>query len=118
MNSSVPLILTTVGLLSAGQVLFKLASFSLPKTLNLANLVAAAFNPYFVVAIVVYLTATVAWLLVLRDVDLSRAYPFFALSFVIVPICGILLFGESASIGLLVGTCLIVAGVGVIALYS
>ncbi len=67
------------------------------------------------VALAIYGGATLLWIHLLRSVELSRAYPFMALSFVLVPIMSWWLFSEQLSASYLVGTLLIVGGIVVIA---
>ena len=62
------------------------------------------------VAMVIYAGATLLWILALRELPLSRAYMFMALSFVIVPVLSVLIFGERLTIGYLIGLGFIVAG--------
>ena len=109
----VGLLLATALSLGAGQVLFKLAATSLQPGGGLLDIAASAVNPYMGVALVVYGLATGLWVYVLRDLPLSVAYPFVALSFAVVPVLGWLLLGETLSARYFVGLCLIVAGIGV-----
>lgn len=67
------------------------------------------------VSLAIYGGATLLWIHLLRSVELSRAYPFMALSFVLVPMMSWWLFAEQLSASYLVGTLLIVGGIVVIA---
>jgi len=53
-------------------------------------------------ALGLYGAATLLWIYLLQTIPLSRAYPFAALGFVLVPAAGVLLFGERIS-GMYVG---------------
>lgn len=64
-----------------------------------------------VLSITIYAAATLVWIHVLRTVPLTKAYPFMALSFVIVPIGSVLIFSEQVRVQYVIGTLLIVAGV-------
>jgi len=55
--------------------------------------------------------ASVAWSLAIQRTPLTIAYPFMALTFVLVPLAGVFLFRESLSVLQLVGVSLIVVGV-------
>jgi multidrug transporter EmrE-like cation transporter len=55
--------------------------------------------------------ASVAWSLAIQRTALTIAYPFMALTFVLVPLAGVFLFRESLSMLQLVGVSLIVVGV-------
>ncbi len=60
--------------------------------------------------------ASVCWMLVIQNTPVSLAYPFIALSFVIVPLLAVLLLGETVTTGQWCGMALIVAGVSVAAI--
>jgi drug/metabolite transporter (DMT)-like permease len=113
-------LLGVVGVMAAGQILFKAAADSMrgPLTFSLDTLLRLMLNPYLVGGVAVYALNTVLWVAVLREVELSRAYPFVALPLVIVPLVGIFLFHEPWSNALLVGGAFIVAGVWIIARFS
>ncbi len=55
--------------------------------------------------------ASVCWTLAVRQAPLSLAYPFMALSFVLVPAAAAALFGETISLGQVLGLALVVGGV-------
>ena len=60
--------------------------------------------------------AGVCWLLALQRLELGYAFPFMALSFVLVPASATLLLGEPLPVSQLLGLGLIVAGVSIQAL--
>lgn len=97
--------------MAVGQVLFKRAAAQLgggdgiPWVLELARL------PTMWLALALYGAATLLWVRILGTVPLSRAYPFAALAFVLVPAAGYAFFDESINGRQLLGTALIVAGV-------
>jgi len=98
-------------LMAAGQVLFKRVSLDTPPLTDWRTLVALGTNAWFVAAITLYIVATVIWIGVLREVPLSRAYPFIALGFVLVPLAGRQFFGEALDGRYLVGVILILIGI-------
>jgi len=77
----VGMILLTIAMLACGQVLFKQASgqlsFSRPASL---------FSWTLFFALLVYGMATLLWLAVLSRVPLSLAFPFYGLTFLLVPL--------------------------------
>ena len=110
------LVLVCVVLIACGQVLFKLVAllsaasphpWSDPKTLSIG-----------IASLALYGAATLLWIWLLRSVPLARAYPFMALSFVLVPAAGLLFFGERVTAMYGVGLALIVIGVMLIARYG
>ena len=67
------------------------------------------------VAVALYAGATLLWVRILTTVPLSRAYPFVALAFVLVPAAGYMFFGEPITLRYALGTALIVIGVAIAA---
>jgi len=102
-------VLVLVAMMSAGQVLFKLAA-DRPER----NLLSLATNPFLIVGVGIYGLATLLWVIVLREVPLSRAYPLTSLSMVIVPVVGVFAFREPGSWSLLAGGALMLAGAFII----
>lgn len=102
-------------LLAAGQILFKTAALSAP-VMSSPRAVSGLFVlPSFWAALVLYGCATLLWIYLLQTISLSRAYPFAALGFVIVPVAGLLLFGERVNFTYAIGALLVIAGVLMIA---
>jgi drug/metabolite transporter (DMT)-like permease len=105
------LALACVLAISIGQLLFKVVG----------NLIATgpalALRPVLatVAALAIYGVATLGWILLLRDVPLFRAYPYMALSFVAVPLLGLVVLAERPSPMYALGVVLIVAGVWIAA---
>ena len=62
-----------------------------------------------------YVLGALLWLGVLAKVDVGLAYPFVALGFLVTMGFGILFLGEPFSLARAAGTCLVVAGVVVVA---
>ena len=60
--------------------------------------------------------AGACWMVAVQRLDLSYAYPFVALTFVLVPAASVLLFHESISLPQMLGLALIVIGVSITAL--
>jgi len=112
MNSSglnpitLAMIIGTIAMLAVGQVLFKYAATSL----NFSDVRSFLSLPLFV-ALAVYAAATVAWLAVLTRVPLSLAFPFYGLSFILVPLLSLLILGEKLRISTVVGGVVIMLGV-------
>ncbi len=63
-----------------------------------------------ILALVIYGVATVLWVYLLSEVPLSRAFPFNALAFGIVPLLGWWLFGEFIGPNYVAGMVLIGSG--------
>jgi drug/metabolite transporter (DMT)-like permease len=68
-------------------------------------------NPYLIGGVTVYVLATLLWIYVLRSAPLSRVYPIFALSFLLVPLLEYLTMSEPLRLQSFVGGAVIIAGV-------
>lgn len=68
-------------------------------------------NPWVLSSIVATLLAGISWMLTISRFEISYAYPWIGLNFVLMLLCGVLLFGESMSVAKLAGTILVVAGI-------
>ena len=71
----------------------------------------ALTNVYVVAGISMYLLSMILWLVVLAKIDVSVAYPFVGLGFIITMVLGFLLLNEQISTMRVMGTVLVVCGV-------
>jgi drug/metabolite transporter (DMT)-like permease len=101
--------------MAAGQILFKRAASHITPGAGSLWLIEVARLPMMWVAVALYAGATLLWVRILASVPLSRAYPFAALAFVLVPAAGYLFFHEPITLRYALGTALIVIGVAVAA---
>lgn len=76
----IAMILVTLAMLACGQVLFKQASAQLS-----FERPASFLSGTLIIALFIYGAATLLWLAVLARVPLSLAFPFYGLSFLLVP---------------------------------
>lgn len=97
-----------VAVMAVGQVLFKQVAVNYNLSGDLSD--PRVFG-VLVVAGVLYVISTGLWIWALRHVELSKAYPVFALGFVLVPLAGAWLFGEQLSLKFALGIVFIVVGV-------
>jgi len=116
MNLAIVYILISVLGGAAGQVLLKKGMGSMgPLTLSLNQLGSIlwrmATNPYVVFGLGVYMLSTIFWLTALSRVNLSYAYPFASLSYIVMLIVSWQLFKEDISFLRLMGS--LVIGIGV-----
>ena len=101
--------------MAVGQILFKRSALQITPGEGGSWLIEVARLPMMWVAVTLYAGATLLWVRILMSVPLSRAYPFAALAFVLVPAAGYLFFHEPITLRYAVGTALIVIGVAVAA---
>lgn len=117
MNLAITYILVAVLASAAGQVLLKKGMLTLGAlTISPSQLAGILWrmgtNPYVIVGLAIYVSGTVFWLAALSRVDLSYAYPFASLSYVVMLIVSWQVFNENISLLRLLGT--LVVGVGVL----
>lgn len=98
-------------MLALGQILFKRTADASEHVNDMGSVFQLFAAPSFWLAVVLYGGATLLWIRMLQSVPLSRAYPFAALGFVIVPVASFFFFDESISWRYAIGAALIVAGV-------
>ena len=72
------------------------------------------FDPFVLTGLLAALLAGVSWMAAMTKLELSFAYPFISLSFVLVFVFSALLFHESITAAKVLGMLLIVAGIIVI----
>lgn len=112
-------IIVSVLLGALGQILLKrgMASFG-SLTLSLDNLGVLlwrmATNPYVFLGLAVYVLSTIIWLIALSRVELSYAYPFAGLGYVVMLIASWILFAENITPLRILGSLTIIIGVWLI----
>lgn len=94
--------------LGCGQVLFKAVGLRINGLVDLISQPRVAL--LFFGALSLYGVSTLLWVLALRTIPLSRAYPFMALGFILVPIISHYVFGEKLTINQVVGMAFVVTG--------
>lgn len=103
------LIIFPIGI-GGGQILFKMAATNINTEKPFWAILA---NPYLISAVGLYATLSAVWLLILRELPLSAAYPFVALSFAVTPLLAWLVLGDKPQGLYFLGIALICAGVAV-----
>ena len=100
-----------VAVLAVGQLLFKKAGLSIHGLPLRDGLLTLAQIPAFYAAIVLYALSTFLWVWLLSRVTLAQAYPWVAAGVIVVPLLGMLIFGERGTPTYWLGTALIVVGI-------
>jgi drug/metabolite transporter (DMT)-like permease len=115
------LILTSVSLTSFAQIVLK-AGMSDTTVLNALDagmgwpaVWSIATQPLVVGGLLLYFGAAFVWLLVLARVQVSLAYPFVGLGFVLTMLLGWAIHGDSLSVARVAGTLIISLGVVILA---
>ncbi len=104
-----------VCLMVAGQILFKQSSQSLVVEKGFLNLLLSLVTWEFILALFFYGAGTFLWVILLKYVPLNRAYPFVALSFVLLPIASYFLFHEALTIRYWIGLGFFMTGLYLVA---
>ena len=69
------------------------------------------FNPYIMISLVLTLLSGLSWMIAMTKFDISYAYPFTTLGFVIIFVFSIIFFNEPATWQKIVGLILIITGI-------
>lgn len=101
-------------MLAFGQLLFKRAAGALVIGEGIAQLARSVVSVPMVAALAVYAVATALWVYLLHGIPLSRAYPFVALAFALVPCAAWLVLGEPLGVRYFVGLGLMFASIVVL----
>ncbi len=116
------MLLVNIILGSSGQILMKIGTRqmgSIDKNLNIASGVWNTFvnifsNPQILLGLSLYAVSAVIWLRILRQVNLSFAYPMMSFSYVVVVILSALILGEKVPSVTIIGLIFITLGVSLI----
>ncbi len=68
-------------------------------------------NPYILLSIFLTLLSGLSWMIAMTKFDISYAYPYTSLGFVLILICSHYLFGEVLSVYKIIGVLCIVLGI-------
>ena len=104
------LLVLSAGLLAAGQALFRLGAMKADRATDIIGLAKLVLQPVVILALVIYGSTTILYICILQYVPLSKAYPYMALAYVIVPAVSVLFLGETLSTRYLFGIGLIIIG--------
>jgi multidrug transporter EmrE-like cation transporter len=107
------ILLTVYGQLAIKWQVLKAGSFpqnGMEKMWFLLNLL---YNPWVVSAFLGALLASVTWMVAMTKLQLSHAYPFMSLAFVLVMIFSSLLFHEPITTPKIIGVALVILGLAI-----
>ena len=113
-------IITSVLLNALGQILLKagMKNFSNIDLKNnvIQTFISIAINPYIICGFISYGISILLWLWVLSKVDVSYAYPFQALGYIVVTILAWLIFQENINLTRIIALIFITLGLIILAL--
>lgn len=115
MSAYIPIILFTVMTNAAAQILLKTGMGGLgPNAFNASEPIGSAirilFNPWVFLGLATFVVSMVSHLYVLSKVELSYAYPFLSLAYVVVAVYAYFIFKEDVTVSRLAGIGLICLG--------
>jgi len=115
MQKYIPLILAVVSTNALSQILLKkgmmtIGHFEFSSSSLAAVLPRVAFNFYIIAGLLMLVFSMGLHLMVLSRVELSFAYPFLSISYILVLIAGYLMFGEDINYYRMAGVALICVG--------
>lgn len=115
------LILASVGMASTAQLLLKvgMSDATVRQLIEVRRwgglTLQLLYNPWVVGGLTLYVLGALVWLLVLARVELSFAYPFVGIGFIVTMVFGWWFLGDVLSTLRVVGTLLIVVGIVLVA---
>lgn len=86
-------------------------SFALQASNILPLITALVLNPFVVAGVLLHVFALFTWLYVLKHVEVSYAYPFISMGFVVVLLFSHLFFNETINLYRIVGVLLVILGI-------
>ncbi len=102
------MVLVSIGIEVTGQLLLKIGA-STPVH-NPADLIRNLLSPTTIVALFMYVVASLLWIAVLSRARLSYAYPLLGLNYVLIVLLSVLILHESVSLYRWIGVGFIVLG--------
>jgi drug/metabolite transporter (DMT)-like permease len=121
-NNNLVVIILTVFMSASAQVFLKIGALKIPSerftgvnSETALAMLSVIFSKYIFTGMLIYVFSAAMWIWVLTKVDLSLAYPFISLSFIITFGFGVTLFQEPISTMKLLGTAIIMVGCVIIA---
>ena len=116
MNKYIPLIILGVLLNACAQITIKqgmrtigLFSFSMANIIPVG--IKVALSPFIIAGLFCYAISVVVWLLVLSRVEVTYAYPFLSVGYIVTAIAGYMFLGENMECTRWVGIFIICIGV-------
>ncbi|MBI1279138.1 MAG: hypothetical protein GC179_13505 [Anaerolineaceae bacterium] len=117
---SLGMVLGSVAFGAVGQLMLKAGMNSVVQSygklqLSVDTFIHMATNPLLIVGIAIFGISTLLWLFALAKADLSFAYPFLSLTYLVVLVGGALLFKDQVTLPRVLGFAVVIAGVWIVA---
>lgn len=104
-------------IMTAGQLFFKGSADFINSHPNLRFPMSYVMNPWFYIAVSLYVVSTFVWIQVLTRMSLSIAYPIVSAAYILTLIGAAIFFHEHISTISILGVLLIMSGISLIALH-
>ncbi|MFA5406114.1 MAG: EamA family transporter [Candidatus Nanoarchaeia archaeon] len=104
-------ILLSVSLNSIGQVVWRKGAGGALKKISIKNIIKMLMKPLVIMGLCIYVLSALLWIMVLSNTEVSYAFPFIALGYVIVAIMSKFLLKEEIKPMRILGIIIIVSGV-------
>ena len=106
------IIISSIACSALAQIMLKLGMSNVTiDSITFENLLRLFLNPFILAGVALYVTAMLIWLYVLKQVEVSYAYPFTALGFVMVMVISYFFLAEQVTLLRVAGITLIIGGI-------
>ncbi len=105
------ILLTVYGQITIKWQVIGAGNYPLHAVERIAFIMGLLYNPWIVSALLAAFFAALSWMVAMTKFEISHAYPFTSLSFVIVMICSSVFFNEGISLLKVVGLSFVVVGI-------
>lgn len=117
--NNIILILSSVFLSAIAQILIKKGMLQVGNinisVSNIINIIPnMIINIYLWIAVICYILSLLVWMIVLSKIDVSYAYPFSSIGYIITLIAGYIIFNENITLPRIIGVCIVIIGVIII----
>ena len=109
----VGVLLNAVAQLCIKQGMNIIGNISLDVGAVLAMIPRAAINPYILAGLVCYVISVLVWMVVLSKVEVSLAYPFLSIGYIVTAFVGYFFMGETVGVYKILGIFTICTGIGI-----
>ena len=104
-------IILSVSINSVAQIVWKKGSARLPKKVTLKSIIKLLFTPKVITGLALYAGSALLWIMVLSNTEVSYAFPFISLGYVMTAVMSYLLLNEKLPKQRVIGIGIIITGV-------
>lgn len=102
-------IILSITISSCAQIIWKKGAKL--KKISIKEVIKTVLTPTMMIGLVMYFTAALIWIIVLSNTEVSYAFPFFSIGYVIVAILSKIILKEEISMKRILGMTVIITGV-------